>query len=242
MQRLTVSHHHVVGDINDIIDRTQTDDGQFVLQPFWRLLHLAAGDAHTGIALAGLAVLDGYVDIQVVVINRKSIACWTMQRCLHSTSLHPGIQITSHTIVRQRIRAVGGNVNLYHPVAFQMIVFSRRLTHRSVFRQYDDTVVRGTHTDFVFCANHTQRLNAAQLRFLDLELLVAVIEHTTQIGNDHLLTSCHIGSATHNLLWFALTQVNGCHMQVVAVGMCLTGEHLAHIQSFQSSFNCLYFF
>ena len=35
MQRLTIGHHDVVGDINDVIDWTQTNSGQLVLQPVW---------------------------------------------------------------------------------------------------------------------------------------------------------------------------------------------------------------
>ena len=35
MQRLSIGHHHVVGDIHDVVDRTQANGCQLVLQPFW---------------------------------------------------------------------------------------------------------------------------------------------------------------------------------------------------------------
>ncbi len=33
MQGLAIGHHDIVGDINDIIDRTQANGGQLILQP-----------------------------------------------------------------------------------------------------------------------------------------------------------------------------------------------------------------
>ena len=41
VQRLTVGHHDVVGDIHNIIDGAQTHGRQFLLQPVGTLLHFA---------------------------------------------------------------------------------------------------------------------------------------------------------------------------------------------------------
>ena len=70
-------------------------------------------------------------------------------------------------------------------------------------------------TDFVLSTNHAQRLYTTQLRLLNHELLVAVIEHTAQIGHNHLLASSHIRCTTHNLLRLTFAQVNRCYMQMV---------------------------
>lgn len=64
MQRLTQGHHDIVGDINNIIDRTQADDVQALFQPLWRLLDLAVRDAHTSIATTSLRVLYLHLDRQ----------------------------------------------------------------------------------------------------------------------------------------------------------------------------------
>ena len=34
MEGLSVGHHHIIGDVHDIIDGAQSDGGQFVAQPF----------------------------------------------------------------------------------------------------------------------------------------------------------------------------------------------------------------
>ena len=65
VHRLTVGHHDIVGDIDDIVDGTESDGGEFVAQPLRTLLHLAVLDAHAGVASAGLRVLDRHLDGQV---------------------------------------------------------------------------------------------------------------------------------------------------------------------------------
>ena len=68
---LSVGHHDVVGDVNDIVDGAQADSRQLLLHPLGTLLDLAVSDAHTGITLAGLRVLNLDVDGKVVVVDRK---------------------------------------------------------------------------------------------------------------------------------------------------------------------------
>ena len=62
MEWLTVSHHDIVGDVHNIIDRTQADYVELVLKPFRRFLYFASSDANASIAFACLCVLDFYVD------------------------------------------------------------------------------------------------------------------------------------------------------------------------------------
>ena len=35
VERLAVGHHYVVGDINDVVDRTKTNNRELLLEPFW---------------------------------------------------------------------------------------------------------------------------------------------------------------------------------------------------------------
>ena len=99
MHRLTVSHHHVVGDVHDVVDRTQTDDLQLVLKPLGALLHLTTRDRHAGIALASLRILNLHVNGEVVIVYCKFRAVRTMQRCLMTVALEPSIEVACHTPV-----------------------------------------------------------------------------------------------------------------------------------------------
>ena len=121
MQGLTECHHDVVGDIDDIVDRTQTNGGQLVLQPLRRLLDLTVGNADTSIALAGLGVLNNYIDGEAVVINGERRCTRLVGSGLIAVLLQPGIQVARYTPMAQRISTVGGDVNLDEPVALQMV-------------------------------------------------------------------------------------------------------------------------
>ena len=204
MQWLTIGHHDIVSNVNDIIDRTQTNSGQLVFQPFGRLFHFTIGYAHTGIALAGLLILNCHLNRQIVIVNIELRAIRTMHSRFVTIALQPGIKITGHSPVTQAVSTIGSNIHLNEPVAFQMIVFSSRGANDCIFRQHDDTVVRSTHTYLVLCTDHTVRFHATQFRLLDHELLIAIIEHAAEVSHNHFLTSCHVRRTTHNLRGFTL--------------------------------------
>ena len=123
-----------------------------------------------------------------------------------------------------------------------MVIFGGRLTHRGVLGQHDDTVVAVAYSYLVFGTNHTERLYTTQLAALDGKFLVAIIEHTAQVGNDYLLAGSHIGGAADDLLGSFLAQVYGGHVQVVRVGMGLAGKHFTHIETLQATTDRLYLF
>ena len=226
VQRLTVGEHHVVGNVNYIVYRSQAYGCQAVLKPFRRLLDIAACDADARIAAASLRILYDHIDGKGVVINGERRVTRTMEAGLIAIALEPCIEVACHAPVRQCIGAVGGDINLYEPVALQVVILGSRCSHHCIVGQHDDTVVRRAHSYFVLSTYHAERLHTAQLRLLYLELLVAVVEHTPQVGNDNLLSGSHIWCAADNLAWCLASQVNGSHVQVVGVGMSLTGEHL----------------
>ena len=68
---LTVSHQDIVGDVHNIVDGTQADGRQLLLQPLRAFLHLAIRDAHTSVALASFVVLDLHIDGQVLIVDHK---------------------------------------------------------------------------------------------------------------------------------------------------------------------------
>ena len=122
-----------------------------------------------------------------------------------------------------------------------MVVLGGRLSHGRILGQDNDTVVGVAHTDLVLCADHTERLHAAQLRPLDGEALVSVVEDAAQVGHDHLLALGHIGCATDDLLRSLLAQIHRRDMEVVAIGMGDTRQHFTYRQTLQPTRDGLYF-
>ena len=199
LQGLTVGHHDIVGEVHKIINRTQTHGGQFVLQPIGAFLHFAVGDAHAGITAAGLCVLDDDVDGERVVIDGKRRCARAVEAGLIAVLQEPGIQLTGYTPVTQGISTVSRDVNLYEPVALQVVIFSGWSTHDSILWQNDDTSMRGAHTNLILCTNHSTGVYTAQLGLLDDKLLVAIIEHAAQVGHNDFLTSSNVGRSTDYL-------------------------------------------
>ena len=138
-----------------------------------------------------------------------------MKSRLIAVLLQPCIQVASHTPVRERISAVGSDVNLNQPVTLQVVILSSRRTYHSVLRQHDDTSVTGADTYLVLGTNHAQRLHTTQLGLLDDKLLVAVVEHTAQVSHYDLLACCHVRCSTDYLLRLTLAQVYCCDVQVI---------------------------
>ena len=144
--------------------------------------------------------------------------------------------------MRKTVGTVGGDVDLYEPVALQVVILSSRLTDRSILGQDDNTSMAGANANLVLGTDHTAGLNTTQFRLLDDKLLVAVVEDTAKVGYNHLLSGSYVGCTADNLARFALTQVNSRHMQVVAVGMSLARQYLTHIETFQTTLDTLHLF
>ena len=76
-----------------MVDWTQADNVQLILQPLRAFLHLAVGDAYAGIALASLCVLNFYIDRKILVVYYEFIARWAMQTGFITVLLQPGIEV-----------------------------------------------------------------------------------------------------------------------------------------------------
>ena len=73
VQRLAESMDDIVGNIHHIIDRTQADNTQLILQPFGAFFHCNPFHRNAGISGTCLAVLYSYFNIQIVIFYRKSV-------------------------------------------------------------------------------------------------------------------------------------------------------------------------
>ena len=155
----------------------------------------------------------------------------------------PGAKVAGHTVVRGGIDAVGSQVYFEHIVVAHSEIFGGRCTRSHFFVDDDDAVVRRSHADFILGAYHAHGFYAAYFRFLNLEFFVAVVEFGAHGGHNNSLPGGNVGRAAHYLLYFSAAEVDGGHVQVVAVGMVLAAEHFADDKSAEASayaFYCFY--
>ena len=101
----------------------------------------------------------------------------------------------------------------------------------------------GADAYLVFGANHAVRVHTTQARFLDGKRLVAIVERGSDSGHNHFLAFGHVGRATNYLFrFFSVAQIHLGYVQVVAIGVWLAGEYLAHNQALKAAANCFHFF
>ena len=122
-----------------------------------------------------------------------------MEVRLIATLHKPCIEVAGHTVVTQGISTVGGDIDINHPITFKMVVFSGWRAYDSIVGEYDDTAVVIAYADLVFSANHAEGVDASQAALLDDELLVAIVKHATEVGNNHFLTSGYIRRSADDL-------------------------------------------
>ena len=215
VERLPVGKHDVVGNVYDVVDRTQANGGEMPLEPVGRFSHMATGNAHTCVTGTGLGVADGYLYRERMVGNVEVITGGAMQAGRVAVLHHPCIEIACYAVVGERICTIRRNINLNHPITLKVIIFRRWLTHGCIIGQNDDTIVRGTDSYFVFGAYHAVAFYAAELRFPYNKLFIAIVKNAAEIGHNHLFPRCHIGCTTHYLCRSVPPEVYGGDMEMV---------------------------
>ena len=178
VHRLSVSHHNVIGNVYNVVDRANANYVEPVFQPLWAFFYLAIGNAKARIATASVRVFYLYFDRKVVVVYFKLAAIRAMQRCFVSVLLQPRIKVARYAVMAQRIGTVGSNVYFNQPVAVELVILCCRHTHLCIFGQNNNAVVACSYADFVFSANHSQTLDTSQLTLLDGERVVAIVQYT----------------------------------------------------------------
>ena len=208
MQGLSQLMQDEIGDIDHVINRTQANHTQPVLQPFRALLNRHALDRHARVTQASLFVLDNHLNGRCLIVdleglNRRQPQCRRLAGLLQISG-----QVASDTIMRRRVHPVRSDIHLQDIITLYIIIIFRQCTDNRVSRQYDNTGMIGSDTDLILGANHAIRLNPADLRLLDRETLVAIIQFRPVNSDNHLLACRHVRSATNNLQWRLATHIH----------------------------------
>jgi len=162
VQRLTECMNNVICDIYYIIDRTQSDDTEFILQPFRTFFNRYAFHRYTGIARASLSVFNCNFDIQIIIFNGESIYRRPLQRSRFIILHQISIQVTSYTIMRTSIGTIRSDIHFQHIVALDVIIIFGKSSRDCISRQNDNTCMIRTDAYFIFCTNHAVGLNTTE--------------------------------------------------------------------------------
>ena len=199
MQGLSVGHHHIVRDVDNIIDGAQTDGIQFVLQPLRTFLDFAAFERNSTIAQASFGAFDFDSNGQFVMVYGKLRIIRTMQGRRLTIANEISVKITRNSPVRTSICTVGRDIYFDQEITFKAEISRSRHSHRRVGGQDHNTIVSCANTDLIFGANHTVAFYTTQLRLLNDEFTVAIVEFCAECSDNDFLTGGYIMGTAHDL-------------------------------------------
>ena len=225
VQRLAGLEHHVVCDIDDVIDAADADSFKRVAQPA-----RAGADRHAAndarvIAWAVLGVVEPHIDQRRGIL----VALWQVGD-LRQAQRVPGerADLAGDADEAVPVRPVRRHLQIVnHIVAAAAQVLGKSLAHLRVLRQNHQPVgVRGK-AQFLRRAHHALRLDAADYSGLDLERLRARLgrHHTAGRRQRNLAPDAKIRRATDDLP-LARAIVHLAEREPVGVRVRLLGQHL----------------
>ncbi|MNZ51454.1 hypothetical protein D3C78_692690 [compost metagenome] len=194
MHRLAQLEHHVVGHVDCRVDGAHVGTAQTLDHPQRsRARQVDVADHPAEVARAGLA--GQHFDVAHFVMHRRYRG---NDRAGHR-SIVQGTNFTGQTDNRQAVAAVGGQVDLDAGIV-EVEVAANVLAHRRIGGQLEQAVVLFADLQFGGRAEHAERLDAAQLGLLDLEVLA---QHRADHGEGDLDPRAGIRRTADHLEGFA---------------------------------------
>ena len=211
-------------------------------QPLGTLGHFHVTYRQTAVPRTRLTILDSYRNgFSRRIVDLKIIDRRTSQSIGITVLFEPCGQIAGYPVMRCRIDAIGGNIDLQYIIAFEVVIFLRRSPGYGTLGQYDDTVVRCTDSDFILGTYHTVAFDSAYFRFLDCKAFFARIKDSSDCRYHDMLTGSDIGCAANDLRGNSVSQIHGRNMQMIGIGVSLTCKDFSYNQPFEATFHGLHF-
>ena len=228
MHRLAVLEHNIVGDINDIVDRTNAAGMQTLTHPRRRRLDLDILNNAGGVARAQVGVLDLNRHILVdIAANALYLRGLNAERTVEGSR-----SLAGQTDHAQAVRAIGRDLKIGNPVV-QTEYLLDVLANRGAGRQEQDAVLARIRyaavgqTQLLERAHHAVGRHAAQLALGDLH--AARQGGLVQADRADLANGCrrYIGCAGDDLHRLLLADIELADLQMVGIRVIDNLEDLA---------------
>ena len=228
MKRLTGEHHHVVGDVDDVVMRTNAQATQALDHPIGRgpNLHVSHDASDIAIAQSLVGNLDGNF------VCRSTAGLGLNGGQLHVViAIEDGARLARHANHGQAIGAVGRDLAIKHGIG-RAVVLAKGHTNGSILGQDHDACVVAADAQLARRAVHAKARDTTELGFLDLDA-------AGQLGANHgghdMVSGLEVLGTANNLqrLGVALgvdvfvAHRDLAHIHVVAIGMWRFLEHLS---------------
>lgn len=227
VQRLTGEHHHIVGDVDNVVVRAHAQGVKALDHPVGRRADLDV--AHDAGNVAVAQALVGNLDGKLVVGRAAGLGLDGGQLNVE-IAVEDGAGLAGHADHGQAIGAVGRNLAVEHGVARAHVLGKRHAAGRILGQDHDAGVV-ATQAELTRGAVHAHGHNAAKLALLDLDVAG---KHGADHCRDDVVAGLEVLRAADDLqrngiavgVEVLVAHVDRAHIHVVAIGVRGLGEHL----------------
>ena len=227
VQRLTGEHHHVVGDVDDVVVRTHAQGVEALDHPVGRGadLHVAHDAGDVAVAQA----LVGNLDRKLVVGRAAGLGLDGGQLNVE-IAIENGAGLAGHADHGQAVGTVGRDLAVEHGVARAHVLGKRHAAGRVLGQDHDAGVV-AAQAELARGAVHAHGHDAAKLALLDLDVAG---QDSANHGRDDVVAGLEVLRAADDLqrsgvavgVEILVAHVDRAHIHVVAIGVWGLGEHL----------------
>ena len=227
VQRLTGEHHHVIGDVDDVVVRAHAQGVEALDHPVGRGadLHVAHDAGDVAVAQA----LVGNLDRKLVVGRAAGLRLDGGQLNVE-IAIENGAGLASHANHGQAVGAVGRDLAVEHGVARAHVLGKRHAAGRILGQDHDAGVV-AAQAELARGAVHAHGHDAAKLALLDLDVAG---QNCADHGRDDVVAGLEVLRAADDLqrsgiavgVEVLVAHVDRAHIHVVAIGVRGLGKHL----------------
>ena len=227
VQRLTSEHHHVVGDVDDVVVRAHAQGVEALDHPVGRRtdLHVAHDAGNIAVAEALVGDLD-----RKLVIGRAAGLGLDSRQLNVEIAVEDGAGLAGHADHGKAIGTVGRDLAVEHGVARAHILGKRHAAGRILGQDHNAGVV-AAQAELARGAVHAHGHNAAKLALLDLDVAG---QDSANHGRDDVVAGLEVLRAADDLQRSGVTvgveilvaHIDRAHIHVVAIGVRGLGEHL----------------
>ena len=227
MKRVSRLKHHEVGYVNDIVYRAQADRQKFLLEPVRAFAYFNVLYHSSAISRAGAGVKD--LDLNISGCSFGSFLKHDF-RCPQLFIRHER-ELPAESQIAERVGSVGGHLKFEDDVFVAEKLFQRRSRVQTVIEDHNAFVIV-RESELVFRAYHSDRFLAADLRFLDHEVL-----HLRALERyGHGLSGGHVRRAA-DYRQHCRPDIHLAQAQFVGVGMFYTFQNFTYDEIIEFSFN-----
>ena len=235
VQRLSGLHKYEIGDIDYIVYRPEAYAQKLFLHPVRRRSHLDAAYGNAAVTWRSFRSQHLYRYGLTLALGECGDVGY-IQFAGNAVVAEIGVEVPGHSDMRGGINPVGSQSNLYYSVGLELEIFLCACAGNGCRIEDHNAFVAVSDAQLILGAYHSERLHAAYLGLLDLEILS---KHSAYGCQQHLLAGSHVRRTADDLQQLLLSGIELCNVKMVRIRMLHALHDLGNDYAGKASRNLL---